>query len=852
MKSSISLLVILWILLVPRLVQAQLAPERTAWNNLGKERWAKTEQQVQKALRKDSLNLGANYVYAWFFFTTGNPQFHIDSAALHTARTLHYFNRLNKKEKEKALRFPFDSTGLFRLKELIDSAAFQRATTLNTEVSYTFFIDHYPSALQWARAIELRHEVAYLDALKQNTYQVYASYLERYPHSQRREEAKNRYDKLLFEAKTKDKKLNSYAAFVKDYPQSPYRMQAEQAVFELATASGAEHTFRQFLTNYPDNVYTRQARNYLYHLTKEQHSPVLDFMNDSLRVVQEQERHVWFPVWKNGMYGFMDAEGNERPMKIADSLSTDVLCEGLSHDVLWAGDKVLARNEKVLALGVEDFTDLGSGFIKIKTAEGTRILHKSGRLVLAQDASLLGKHFFVVKGAEQQTVYTLTGRKIISGNWLELVSLGTALAFKTDKGWQLVTLEAMGAVANGAALVFTDSFDEVQRFTINYLLVRNGTRYALLDNRLQSVLPPEEQKITEEEGIVVVRKKNGAHLLVENRLSPLYRHAQVTKQWLLTVTAVAFVVENRLTNQKFLYDSAAFLLPGVSALRNDTLFVHTEAQLLSFPASAKVEVLSAGDVSLFSVQQGNSRIVFSSLGEKLTTLICDRVEYVGGGVLLMTKKDKKSLVDLNGKSIGLTEFETFGNLTARDMAVLYKKKFGLIHTETHRYIKPAYERSLRSYNDELIVAYKNGFYGFINWDNKPLSKFEFEEVRYWNDSVAMVRLDFSWRLLRLEDMTFQLGKINSYTESEKTSGEKIALYRQDNYYGVMSNQQGVIIEPTYTDILNLGTADEPLYFTEKFVEEAAIYVVLYYSGEGKQLRRQVFEEEEYSRIKCVD
>ena len=90
------------------------------------------------------------------------------------------------------------------------------------------------------------------------------------------------------------------------------------------------------------------------------------------------------------------------------------------------------------------------------------------------------------------------------------------------------------------------------------------------------------------------------------------------------------------------------------------------------------------------------------------------------------------------------------------------------------------------------------------------------------------------------------------TENKKASGEKIAVYRQDNYYGVMSNQRGVIIEPTYTDILNLGTADEPLYFTEKFVEEAAIYVVIYYSDEGKQVRRQVFEEEEYGRIKCID
>lgn len=852
MKGSIFLLTILWIALVPCLVQAQLAPERMAWNNLGKERWSKAEQQVQKALRKDSLNLGANYVYAWFFFTSGNPQFHIDSAAVHTARTIQYFTRLTKKEKEKSLRFPFDSTGLFTLKNLIDSAAFHRSTSLNTEASYTFFIDRYRSAPQWERAIELRHEVAYLDALKENTYQAYASYLDRYPHSQRKEEAKSRYEKLLFEVKTRDKKLLSYTAFVRDYPQSPYRRQAERAVFELTTASGVEQSFRQFLIAYPENSYAQQARNYLYHLTKEQRAPVLDFLNDSLKVVKEQEKHLWFPIWKKGAYGFMDAEGHDRLMTVVDSLGSDIRCEGFSQDVLWAGDKLLARNEKVLASGVVDFDDLGAGFLKVTTASGVQILHKSGRMILPYEADLIGEHFLVVREKEQRTIYTLTGRKLLTGTWSAIVSLGTAVALKAEQGWQLATQESVGAVANGSSLVFTDFYDEVKRFNESYLLVRKGNQVGLLDAALQVILPLEEQKIAEEDGVLVIRKKEGAQVFAENKRSTFFREVAVTKQWLLTVSAVAFAVENRFTGEKFLYDSAALLLPGVIAQRNDTLFLQTEEKLLLLPATAVVEVLSASDRMLFSVVSGGNRTVYTSQGEKLVTLTCDKLDYVGAGVLVVMKKDKRSLVDLKGKSIGLTEFESFGNLTSRDLAVLYKKKFGLIHSNTHRFIKPLYERGLHAYNDELIIAYKDGFYGFITWENKPVSKFEFDEVRYWNDSVAMVRLHFSWRLLRLQDMTFQLGKINGYTESEKTSGEKIAVYRQDNYYGVMSNRLGVIIEPTYTDIINLGTADEPLYFAEKFVEEATIYIVIYYSGEGKQLRRQVFEEEEYSRIKCIE
>jgi hypothetical protein len=50
----------------------------------------------------------------------------------------------------------------------------------------------------------------------------------------------------------------------------------------------------------------------------------------------------------------------------------------------------------------------------------------------------------------------------------------------------------------------------------------------------------------------------------------------------------------------------------------------------------------------------------------------------------------------------------------------------------------------------------------------------------------------------------------------------------------------------------VGSDEKPLYFTEKRVEEADIYVVIYYDQAGKFLRKQVYESEEYDRIVCED
>jgi len=53
-------------------------------------------------------------------------------------------------------------------------------------------------------------------------------------------------------------------------------------------------------------------------------------------------------------------------------------------------------------------------------------------------------------------------------------------------------------------------------------------------------------------------------------------------------------------------------------------------------------------------------------------------------------------------------------------------------------------------------------------------------------------------------------------------------------------------------ITNLGSEDEPLYFTAKEVEEAGIVVVIYYNKDGKLLRKQVYEDEEYAHIICPE
>lgn len=165
-------------------------------------------------------------------------------------------------------------------------------------------------------------------------------------------------------------------------------------------------------------------------------------------------------------------------------------------------------------------------------------------------------------------------------------------------------------------------------------------------------------------------------------------------------------------------------------------------------------------------------------------------------------------------------------------------------------LKTEYEKNVINYSATTLVAYKNGAYGFIGWNNKPLSNFEFEEVLFWNDSVAWVKKNFNWKLYHIFDKKILLDKVKRFKWVENTDDEKVLIFQQENNLGVISNKRGIIIQPTFSDIINVGSPENPLYFTEKHVEEASIFVVIYYSKSGMQLFRQIFEEEDYDRIYC--
>ena len=258
-------------------------------------------------------------------------------------------------------------------------------------------------------------------------------------------------------------------------------------------------------------------------------------------------------------------------------------------------------------------------------------------------------------------------------------------------------------------------------------------------------------------------------------------------------------------------------------------------------------------LAFLAVQTGSQKILYDLKGNRLFAANFDDIEYAGSEIFVVTIRDKKGVVKSKGERLLPVEFDAVGSVKDGVVSVLKNKKFGAYHVVTGKFIKPTYDRNVVPYSDGIVTTFKEGFYGFVGWDNKPLSGFEFEEINYWNDSLALVKQSSTWSLYDIFSQKTVEKDLRGFRLVKDTGDEKIAIVQRGDEFGVISSCGKVMIPIAFTDVINLGTPDSPVYFTEKHIPEASLYVVIYYDREGNLLRKEIYDDAgDYDKIYCSD
>lgn len=865
------------------LLAACAGPLKRSAKHLEKENFAKVDKLLHKSLEKDSINPGANYLYSLLYNQKDYANNSLDSAYNFVNEALYNYAIADGKKLKKLHRLDIDSLTLTTHKTFLDSLAFERAQIADDIAGYNYFIDRHPAAIQVPAAISRRNDIAFADAREINTYESYRQFMDTYPDAEQLKDATELYDILLFEGKTRDKKLESYIAFLENYPKTPYRAEAEKHIFEISTAGNTIESYHNFIKDFPDSRFAKKAVDFMFH-TFRQHDSAQHFFRafpdfptrDSLQAAVDLATNAVFPIYGGENFGFMNSFGEILISPAYETVPPDYLCGGIAEDFLLIpsegnGQILSKKGEIIYEGGFENAEDIGFGLIRIENGGKFGVVHKAGHLIMPlqyEHVALINNKFILYNQQGLLGLLALNGRNILEPEYQDIYALEEFIILQKDNKLGVTNAEKLVQKVNQVPLKPDFIYDEVELIEADLLHAFQGEQETVLDENLNRVFPLGNQNIYPVKYGWLV-EKDSSFMIYNDDLLPLanqrYKAALFNKNWLGLKKSEHWGImgQEGAIFPEFIYDSLQLISENFALLfqRDSTFALFSNGskvdiseydhhvQLLRPRSGAAFNDSIPSEFLLASNQSGYKRI-YNNVGQEIISGFYTQVDALSPHHLVIEKNNRKGLINESGESLLPIRYNGIANYNNGYLSTLSGTKFGIFNDKKEIDIAPGYDVILQPYNDSLLIVSKRKKFGIIDRSNKTFLPFEYDEVRYWTDSLALAKGGGEWKLINFYKNEPVYEGIENYKVISNNAGEIVITFYKGKQYGLLSNKKGEVLAPSYQDIFNIGTVAQPVYFAEKAVEEADMYVAIYFDDMGNTLRSQAFSADEFEKIIC--
>jgi len=849
-------------------------------NALDKNDFDKALKKIGKNLRKDSLDAGTYYLYSMYYVHPKNYQnYHLDSAYKYVLKALRIYEQRDGKYRYQLAEDGIRVNEIQFQKNFIDSTAYNIADSLGELESYQYFLNNYRSESYTPLATAKRDSLAYLLAKKQDTYQAYFKFISRYPSSAQYQEAKKKYHDLLYKVKTERDDLASLESFISKYPESPYYERAQLRLFNIYTSDNEIPTYEKFISRYPNNVYTERAWHWIWYLQQEKENflkiypqfPDKNFVYNSLK----SDTASYYPFYddERAFYGYMDRFGNEIIPAGFKDIPEDYLCEGVVKDFIigYKNKKAGAVNllgQQIVPFDFQEISEFTSGVLKTKKNGRYGLVHKTGfEIVPAIYNSLTPLRNRLIKySVNKSGLLSYSGRVITQSKFDDILAIGeNFVAFEQQGKFSIHSKESvLQETAN-----YEFIYDDFELIDDRFLLLEQNNQYKLYDivenknlfERAQDILETDNGWLVMTNGKFQIFNKDGF------ATSPLLFEEVIQNQRAFGVKTSGKWGVADAQGKLFLqpvYDTLFFVgNKGILLYEADKkwgYFFTDELTDLSKYDQLNIQLVEYKDENNVSREKAfvvtkDRRGFLGVLDTSGKTIISNRynkINAVNSNLLIIERYGKKGIINVEGKSVVGLKYEGIVS-KENGFALLSNKKFGLYSPIKDAIIDADYDMLLQPYGetDSIFIA-KKGAYGLIDVNSQVLVDFQFEDLEYWTDEVALVKHQSKWKLYDLKNKYFIPEVFDTFERLKEEKEETIIMTYRSSGYGVLSSKYGRIIPEEYSNIFNMGSQDRPLYFVERDVAQAGLYILLYIDEKGNVIKKQVLKEEDYNKIACSD
>ena len=511
-------------------------------------------------------------------------------------------------------------------------------------------------------------------------------------------------------------------------------------------------------------------------------------------------------------------------------------------------------------------------------------------------------------------IVTFTGKVLLEPEYEEIEVLEEFVLIRKNGRLAVTKRELVADVANQRPLELSFLYEDASMLDDEHIIAYTDDYESVIDKNLEIVVPLDKHNVirkikgADQEGAQWLLRENRVEAYVKNdsllnrtvsayylydksgesEKSTTYRNASFSSNWLAMKAKDDFLFYNlnnsssaaRYDSVKLIGENFALQFKYFTEGKDSVAVIFPNERRLALAAPEDIDFLllepsqiSADREYLLIAPKSGPKEVWSQYGRRIMMDRFDDLKIYGPGLFVIEKNRRKGLLDSLGNELLPIKYESISNYRDSLIAVFQNSKFGAYDYATGSLINPRYDAALQAYGSSvfqpedstysrLYIAREGGQYGLINAEEDKLSSFEYEQLRYWNDTSALVRQNDNWSIVRFnrkepydEEKNYLLySGIEELEALEMSTDESWYRIYKEQGYGVISNQHGELLTPAYDDIRLLGNISDPnsIFLAEKYVPEAELYIVIHLNTSGEIIKRQALTSEQYDKIYCDD